>query len=95
MTGETFEPTKDKLARALHQAELHDLAEKAEAGDYDEIASDSALPLTDLACDLAVYVTKGNAGAKAIREALIRGEWDATDDEWEQHDRWHRPEEFF
>jgi hypothetical protein len=80
------EPTKERLARALHQAELHELAEKAERGDYDEIESEAALPLTDLACDLAVYVVKGHDGAKAIREALIRGEWDATEDEWEAID---------
>lgn len=84
------DPTKQRLAQALREAGLHLLAEKAEAGDYDEIESRNALPLTDLACDLAVEVTKGNAMAKEIRDAMIRGEFDATEDEW---DAWWNSDE--
>ena len=95
MTGETYEPTKLKLARALTEAGLPLLAEKAAAGDYDDIESQSALPMTDLACDLAVAVVAGNEAAQQLRQRVIAGDFDATDAEWEQHYRDNPEEDYF
>lgn len=80
-----IERTKERLARDLDQAGLHTLADKARAGDYDEVESDSALPLTDLACDLAAAFIGGNEMAKPLRQKLIDGDYDATEDEWDAH----------
>jgi hypothetical protein len=79
-------PTKERLAAALKEAGLDLLAEKAAAGDYDELESDSALPLIDLACDLAVAMVNGNRAAAALRQRMIAGEFDATDEEWDAWD---------
>lgn len=78
-----MEATKERLAAALREIGLDLLADKAAAGDYDEYESDSALPLTDLACDLAVAVVNGNEAAQQLRQRMIAGEFDASEDEAE------------
>lgn len=76
------DPTKERLAEALRQAGLERMAVKAEDGDYDECESASVDPLLDLRGDLAAEMINGHPGAKDLRQRVMAGEFEATDDEW-------------
>jgi hypothetical protein len=67
--------TKDKLAAALHEAELHDLALLAANGHFDDFLSELAFPQIILAEALHKV---GTPAAYALRERLMNGEFDAT-----------------
>lgn len=71
--------TKDKLAEALTEAGLVEMAEKARAGYYHDFMSPLALPALQLADDLA---RKATPEALAIRVRHINGEFDAAPDEF-------------
>jgi hypothetical protein len=76
------DPTKLRLAEALREAGLERMAVKAEAGDYDESESTAVEPLLDLRGDLAAEMINGHTGAKELRQRVMAGEFDSTDDEW-------------
>jgi hypothetical protein len=69
------EPTKMRLARVLREYGLHQLAEQAEFGRYDDFESESATPIFDLVRDL-----RARGFAKLAKRAM-NGEWDATKEE--------------
>lgn len=74
--------TKDKLADALENAGLNDMAAKARDGYYHDYLSPLATPCIQLADDLAA---KGTPEALAVRARHLNGEFDATreeSDEW-------------
>jgi len=75
--------SKDKLAQALRDADLPGLAELAAKGHYHDFLSPLALPAMELVLDLQNAVKQGNAGAKALLDRHMNGEFDATDAESE------------
>lgn len=66
------EPTKARLARVLREAGLGALAERAESGRFDDYASASATPCTDLVLALE------RAGRADLAARAREGEWDGT-----------------
>ena len=71
-----------KLAAALLDAGLIDLAKRAETGEFNEFFGPHATPELILAAELAEI---GSAQALAMRVRLIEGEFDAgkeESDEW-------------
>lgn len=84
------EATKDRLAAELRAAGLDDMAERAAEGLYDEYQSPLPTPLMELAADLAVKAASGHQGAAALRQRVIGGDFDATDEESEAW--WQGPE---
>lgn len=79
--------TKDKLAQALMEANLPEMAEKATKGLYDDFLSPDPLAAVTLAKDLE------KVGTKKARELLKRhlaGEFDATK---EESDEWMKSED--
>src|SRR5262245_14265251 len=79
--------TKDKLAEALHEIGLDELAEQAKLGKYDDYLSDSATPQMDLANELAKV---GSVEAITLRRRVIEGDFDAT---IEESDAWANSKE--
>jgi len=71
----------EKLAKALHDAELHEMAAKAEAGYYNEFFGELVLPMHGLMADL---ITAGTPRALLLVELVKRGDFDATDAEAEE-----------
>ena len=70
--------TKDKLARALRQAGLEEMASRAEAGYYHDFMSPLPFPEMELHKDLT---EAGTPAALALRELHVKGEFDASMDE--------------
>jgi hypothetical protein len=70
-----------KLAAALHEAGLVDMAKLAEQGHYNEFFGPLALPELMLAAELAQI---GSKEALAVRACLIEGEFDAGAEESEE-----------
>jgi hypothetical protein len=70
--------TKDKLANALRDAGLDDLAARAAGGYYHDFLSPLATPAMQLGADLAAV---GSKPALDIRKRHLQGEFDATTDE--------------
>ena len=73
--------TKDKLAHALTEAGLHDMASMANVGYYHEFLSPLDLPGMQLDADLQVV---GTPEARALQERHYDGEFDASIEEGEQ-----------
>lgn len=72
--------TKDKLAAALREIDLQEMADKAAAGYYDDFLSELALPTIELVNDLERV---GTGPARQIRKRVIEGEFDSTAQEAE------------
>jgi hypothetical protein len=70
--------TKDILAAALTEAGLTEMAAKAATGYYHDFLSPLDLPTVTLADDLA------KAGAWALRQRVINGDFDASREESEE-----------
>lgn len=77
--------TKDKLAAALREVGLNDMADRAAKAWYDDYLSPLDSPITTLADDLAVEVSKADVHARphilALRKRVIDGDFDATAEE--------------
>jgi hypothetical protein len=76
--------TKDKLAVALIEADLVEMAHKAATGWYHDFLSPLDLPTTQLIDDLA---QAGTPKAMALRERVMEGDYDASP---EEADEWAR-----
>lgn len=74
--------TKDKLAAALHEAGLPDMAALAAVGHYDDFLSALETPCMQLEKDLRAA---GTPAAEALRQRHLQGEFDAT---LEESDDW-------
>ena len=72
--------TKDKLAAALFEAGLDDMAAKAAAGWYDDFLSPLATPCLHLVTDLQAV---GGPVAMALAQRVVNGEFDSTREESE------------
>lgn len=70
--------TKDKLAVALIDADLVDMAHKAATGYYHDFLSPLDMPTTQLLNDLAAA---GTPAALALRKQVVKGEYDASPEE--------------
>ena len=73
--------TKDKLAQALTEAGLHEMAAKAVTGYYHDFLSPLDLPEMQLDADLHAA---GTPEARALRRRHHDGEFDALIEEGEQ-----------
>ena len=67
--------TKDKLADALREADLPEMAAKAATGWYHDFLSPLEMPCLQLANDLAAV---GTPKALAVRARHLNGEFDAS-----------------
>jgi hypothetical protein len=74
-------PSDAKLAAALREAGLEELAGRAEQGHYNEFFGPLGLPELHLAAELACIATPA---AMAVRQRLINGEFDADSEESEE-----------
>jgi hypothetical protein len=74
--------TKDKLALALMESGLHEMAARAATGYYHDFLSPLPLPEMQLAYDLGRV---GTPGATALCERVSNGEFDAS---IEESDAW-------
>lgn len=79
--------SKDKLANALIEAGLNEMAGKAARGYYHDYLSPLATPCIQLAADLAKV---GTPAALALRKHHLGGEFDATR---EEADEWMKSED--
>lgn len=79
--------TKDRLAAALREAGLEEIAQEAERGLYDDYESPNPMPLHSLVHRLSEQRTPA---ATAIIERVKAGDFDATK---EEADAWARSEE--
>lgn len=75
-TGETMH-TKDRLAAALDDAGLPDMAARARQGYYDDYESPLAAPIVQLVQELT------NRGALALAKRAMSGDFDGTPEEAE------------
>jgi len=76
--------TKDKLAAALREVGLDEMADKAATGYYHDYLSPLATPAITLVNDLAVAASRGDhfkVGIIALRKRVINGDFDATSEE--------------
>ncbi len=73
--------TKDKLALALSEAGLHEMAAKAATGYYHDFLSPLDLPAMTLVTALGAA---GTPAAMALRDRVINGEFDASTEESEE-----------
>ena len=81
--------TKDKLANALREIGLTDMATKAVDGYYHDFLSPLPLPTMQLVSDLMAAMTNPanrdrEAAIAALRLRVIDGEFDATTEESEE-----------
>ena len=67
-----------KLAAALRQAGLHQMAEKAATGYYHDFLSPLAMPCQQLLADLTTAAKAGNVAAHVLRARHINGDFDAS-----------------
>ena len=70
--------TKERLAAALREAGLADMAEQAEQGRYDDFDSLSPTPITDLVTALREV---GTPAALVLAQRAIDGDFDGTKEE--------------
>jgi hypothetical protein len=70
--------TKDKLAEALLEADLGEMAAKAREGYYHDFLSPLDMPIMQLVRDLTVV---GTPAARALSQRAKQGDFDATQDE--------------
>lgn len=70
--------TKDKLAAALRDIDLQEMADKAAAGYYHDFLSELDLPTIALVKDLERV---GTTPALQLRKRVLEGEFDATKEE--------------
>lgn len=70
--------TKDKLAQALREANLPEMAEKAAEGWYHDYLSPLDMPEMELLADLEEVGTKE---ALALRDRHMNGDFDASSEE--------------
>lgn len=70
-----------KLAAALHEAELHEMAKRAESGEFNEFFGPYACGITRVAEELAAI---GSMDALKLRARVIKGEFDAGAEESEE-----------
>jgi hypothetical protein len=77
--------TKDKLAAALREVGLTEMADRAANAWYDDYLSPLDAPINALAGDLAVAASKSERRADilALRQRVINGDFDATEEEGE------------
>ncbi len=73
--------TKDKLAEALNAIGLTEMATKAATGYYHDYLSPLDFPSIQLVNDLAMT---GTEEAMALRERVINGEFDASNEEGDE-----------
>lgn len=69
-------PTSEKLAKALEEAGLNDMAQKAREGYYDDFKSPLTAPIIQLVEDLHAV-----GGQENLIELAKLGEFDATKEE--------------
>lgn len=74
-------PSDAKLSKALHKANLTDLANRAAAGEFNEFFGPHATPELLLS---ELLREAGTASALAVRKRLINGDFDAGSDESEE-----------
>lgn len=74
-------PSDAKLAAALREAGLSEMAAKAERGHYNEFFGDLDTPIMDLVRDLGRI---GSKEALALRQRAMAGEFDASKEESEE-----------
>jgi hypothetical protein len=77
-------PSDNKLSAALYEANLPELAARAEHGEFNEFFGPHAMPQILLAQELADI---GSKNALAVRARLVEGEFDAGEDESEEWGR--------
>lgn len=70
--------TKDKLAQALRDAGLDEIAARAAAGHYDDYLSPLDTPELALMAELRA---SGTPDAMALRQRVMDGDFDATSEE--------------
>lgn len=70
--------TKDKLAAALRDIDLQEMADKAATGYYDDFLSELTMPMIQLVSDLERV---GTTPALQLRKRVIEGEFDSTKEE--------------
>jgi hypothetical protein len=75
--------TKDKLAKALREVGLTDMAARAATGWYDDYLSPLDNPIMTLVNDLAAAAAKSaqRIDVMALRKRAIDGDFDATAEE--------------
>lgn len=81
--------TKLKLAQALREANLPEMAVKAEEGYYHDFESPLASPALQLMEDIDDAIALGNEKAVSLRERHLNGDFDATkqeSDDWTESD---------
>jgi hypothetical protein len=71
--------TKDRLAHALREAGIEDMARRARAGYYDDFISELDTPILQLCEDLADL---GTRSAMELRDRVKAGEFDTLRDEY-------------
>ena len=81
--------TSQKLADVLRAAGFDDLAQRAEQDEFHDFLSDHALPEMQLAAELADLVgsakeEKQRLAAHMIRQRVIDGDFDASNEESEE-----------
>ena len=81
--------TKDKLAAALREVGLDEMADKAASGFYHDFLSPLDLPEMQLVSDLGVAAVapqsrERTAAIDALRNRVINGEFDASPEEGEE-----------
>lgn len=77
--------TKDKLADALREAGLNDMADRAATGYYHDFLSPLETPCLQLDRELYKAAQSGNTEAAEVRRRHHNGEFDASieeSDEW-------------
>jgi hypothetical protein len=87
--------TKDKLATALRDVGLNEMADKAATGWYDDYLSPLDMPIVTLVNDLAVAAARPTEIAPEkimkLRKRAMEGDFDATA---EESDAWAASPEF-
>lgn len=82
--------TKDKLAQALKEANLPEMAKKAEEGMYHDFLSPDPLASLTLATELDKAASEGNEKARELLKQHMNGEFDAS---LEESDEWAKGKE--
>lgn len=84
------ETTAERLAQALRDAHLYQLADRAQTGEFDDYRSEHAFPLITLTNELKAASTPQNhRQVKALIEDVKQGRFDSTREEaraWAESD---------
>ena len=82
--------TAVKLAKLLREADLNEMADKAEVGYYHDFLSPIDMPSIQLATDLAVAAKTGNKAAGLLLARHYNGDFDAS---LEESNDWAKSED--